>query len=196
MTAPARPASCGAFPGSRGGHVASRGAFPGSRGACLASRGALNAAGPGVPVHADHLRSVPLRPVYPRIPKLRVVRNVRTQVVDNLVDNVGKPADKPTRPVGNAVVKTPRHVAIHSAVSGRVRSPHSHCAWQPRGLPARTTVIPRIHRPYDDYHFGYERYVNTKAGRPASHPGHSGAHSASGLRKSEPRVPWLGSLGS
>jgi hypothetical protein len=141
-----------------------------SRGPCLASRGPLNAVGLGVPVHADHLRSVPLRPVYTRIPKLRVVRNVRTQVVDNLVDNVGKPADKPTRPVGNAVVKTPRHVAIHSTVSGRVRSPHSHCAWQPRGLPARMAVIPRIHRPYDDYHFRYERYVNTKAGRPAGQP--------------------------
>jgi hypothetical protein len=118
---------------------------------------------PGVPGYA------PCVPGYPNFASYAMYAH---RLWTTLWMESGKPADNPARPVGNARVTAPRRPAVHSVLTGLAIAQHSRCARMPTGLAGQTAVIPGIHRPYDDYHFRYQRYLHTKAGCHGS-PDHS-----------------------
>jgi hypothetical protein len=160
--------------------LTSRAAVPASRAAVPASRAAVIWCPPGAAVRlqlaypvsrcatADYLASryAPCVPGYPNFASCAMYAHRLWTI---LWTASGKPADKLTRPVGNAAVTTLRPLAVHSAVTVPVRPGHTRCARKPRGLAGRMAVIPGIHCPYDDYHSSYQTYLHTKAGSPAAH---------------------------
>src|ERR1700722_6852969 len=73
---------------------------------------------------------------------------------------LGHPEENPGQPGGNAVVTGRLPTAAHSLAVVRTRVRHRACARPRRPRPARTPVIPGIHRPYDDYQSSYARQLN------------------------------------
>ena len=80
----------------------------------------------------------------------------------NLWMSLGHPEENPFHPEGNGAVSSVRLTAAHSRPYGFAQAKHNRCAWAPPTPPARTKVIPKIHRPYDDYQFCYCRYLQLK----------------------------------
>ena len=73
----------------------------------------------------------------------------------NLWMSLGHPEENPVHPEGNGAVSSMRLTAAHSRAYGFAQASHSQCARAPLPPPARTRVIPKIHRPYDDYQSCY-----------------------------------------
>ncbi len=71
----------------------------------------------------------------------------------NLWMTLGHPEENPFRPEGNEAVSSVRPSAAHSRAYGFTRVGHNRCARPQPAPPARARVIPKIHRPYDDYQF-------------------------------------------
>ncbi len=74
--------------------------------------------------------------------------------------SLGHPAENLCQRGGNAAVTRRGSAAAHSPAVVRTQAGHSACARAQRPLAARTGVIPRIHRPYDDYQSSYARQIN------------------------------------
>jgi hypothetical protein len=78
--------------------------------------------------------------------------------------SLGHPAENRRQPGGNATVTRQRRLPAHSLRTLRTPATHSACARSHGLSPARTPVIPSIHRPYDDYQTSYVRQLNTHVG--------------------------------
>jgi hypothetical protein len=69
----------------------------------------------------------------------------------NLWISLGHPAENWRQSGGNAAMTQPRRVQSRRLPTARTQARHRGCARARWSSPARTPVIPRIHRPYDDY---------------------------------------------
>jgi hypothetical protein len=69
--------------------------------------------------------------------------------------SLGHPAENRSQLGGNAPVTGQRPVPAHRPAARWTPAGHSACARPRRLSPARTPVIPGIHRPYDDYQSSY-----------------------------------------
>jgi len=97
---------------------------------------------------------------------------------------LGHPEENSNRPGGNAGVTRRGTPTAHSHPYRSITSSHSRCAQPQRGLAGRIAVIPRIHRPYDDYQFCNGKQIQIKVGKrpsgacraalPPCGPDHSG----------------------
>jgi hypothetical protein len=78
--------------------------------------------------------------------------------------SLGHPAENCREPGGNAAVTHLRPRTAHSLHTYATRAAHSACVRPRPSSPAQTWVIPRIHRPYDDYQTSYVRQINPSIG--------------------------------
>ena len=82
---------------------------------------------------------------------------------------LGHPEENSNRPGGNARVTRRGTPTAHSHPYRSITASHSRCAQPHPGLAGRIVVIPRIHRPYDDYQFCNDKQIQIKVGkRPSS----------------------------
>jgi hypothetical protein len=79
--------------------------------------------------------------------------------------SLGDAGENRAHPGGNAAVTLGRTSPAHSQTGRRTRAGHSHCAWSRPGLAGQIRVIPRIHRPYDDYQFCFGRQIPTQVAK-------------------------------
>jgi len=78
---------------------------------------------------------------------------------------LGHPEENSNRPGGNARVTPHGTPAAHSHPCRSITASHSWCARPQPGLAGRIGVIPRIHRPYDDYQSCNDRQIQIKVGK-------------------------------
>ena len=74
--------------------------------------------------------------------------------------SLGHPAENRSHLVGKPPVTRRGRAAAHSRAARSTRADHRACARLRQPRPARTLVIPGIHRPYDDYQSRYAARSN------------------------------------
>ena len=78
--------------------------------------------------------------------------------------SLGHPAENRRQPGGNAAVTRLCRLVAHSLAAPRPPAANSTCAHSHMPSPARTPVIPSVHRAYDDYQTSYVRQLNSQVG--------------------------------